>query len=159
MLFGPATSTSSAQGAFIQEQLQKNLGIKVDLVYSVDGPTYFKARTKGEFDICAGGWGADYNDVASFFPLFTTKNGNNNGKYSSAKYDELVTAAGKEMDPAKRVVNYKEAEKLLLVDDAAVSPYFYQDVNSFQHNYLKGMYLQLFGGYYDLRGVYISGKQ
>lgn len=159
MLFGPATSISSAQGAFIQQQLEKNLGIKIELVYSVDGPAYFKARTKGEFDICAGGWGADYNDVASFFPLFTTSNGNNNGKYSSPKYDELVSAAGKEMDPAKRLVKYQEAEKLLLVDDAAVSPYFYKDVNSFQHTYLKGMYLPLFGGYYDLRGVYTSGKQ
>jgi len=159
MIFGPATSSSKAQGDFIQQQMQKNLGIKIELSYAVDGPAYFNARTKGQFDICAGGWGADYNDVASFFPLFTTKNGNNNGKYSSAKYDELVSAAGKEMDPAKRVVKYKEAEQLLLVEDAAVSPYFYKDVHSFQHNYLKGMYLPLFGGYYDLRGVYISGKE
>ena len=159
MIFGPATSTSKAQGDFIQQQMQKNLGIAIELSYAVDGPAYFKARTKGEFDICAGGWGADYNDVASFFPLFTSSNGNNNGKYSSAKYDELVSAAGKEMDPAKRVVKYQEAEKLLLVTDAAVSPYFYKDVHSFQHNYLKGMYLPLFGGYYDLRGVYVSGKE
>lgn len=159
ILMGPQTSTGKAQTEYIKKQWEEKLGIKVDVKFSVDGPSYFKDRNKGNFDIVAGGWGADYNDVASYFVPFTTGNGNNAGKWSNTQYDELVKKAGQELDPAKRADLYKQAEEILIAKDAAVSPYFYQDVHSFRYKYVKGMYLPMFGGYYDLKNVYIQGKQ
>ena len=158
LLMSKATSVSSAQAQFIQNQLKTNLGINVKITYSVDSPSYFKARTAGQFDLCAGGWGADYNDVVSFFNVFTSTNGNNNGKYKSADYDALVAKGKTELDAKKRVDLFKQAELLLVAKDAAVSPYFYQDIQSFRQNYLKGMYVPMFGAYYDLKNIYISGK-
>ena len=124
----------------------------------MDAPSYFKARTAGEFDICAGGWGADYNDVISFFNLFTSTNGNNNGKYSNAKYDALIAKGKTELDATKRLAIFKEAEDILIAKDAGVSPYYYREIDSFTQNYLKGMYVPIFGGYYDLKTAYVSGK-
>lgn len=157
LLFGPQTSTGKAQGEYIQKKW-KDLGVNVDVKFSVDSPSYFKDRSKGNFDICAGGWGADYNDVASYFVPFTTGNGNNNGKFSDPAYDNLVKQAGSELDTVKREALYKQAEELLLVKDAAISTYFYQDVHTFRYNYLKGLYTPMFGGYYELRQAYIQGR-
>lgn len=158
LLMSKATATSTAQAQFIQNQFKTNLGINVKITYAVDSPSYFKARTAGQFDICAGGWGADYNDVISFFNVFTSTNGNNNGKYNSPEYDALVAKGKTELDNKKRVDIFKQAETLLVVKDAAVSPYFYQDIQSFRQNYLKGFYVPMFGAYYDLKNAYISGK-
>ncbi|MBU3181485.1 peptide ABC transporter substrate-binding protein [Clostridium psychrophilum] len=158
LLMGKATSITTAQAQFIQAQYKKNLGINVSITYAVDAPSYFKARSLGQFDLCSGGWGADYNDVISFFNIFTSKNGNNNGKYNNPAYDALVEKGKTELDAKKRVAIFKEAEDLLVAKDAAVSPYYYKQVDSFMQNYIKGMYVPIFGGYYDLKTAYISGK-
>ncbi|MBU3156081.1 peptide ABC transporter substrate-binding protein [Clostridium estertheticum] len=158
LLMPKATSITTAQAQFIQAQYKKNLGINVSITYAVDAPSYFKARTAGEFDLCSGGWGADYNDVISFFNIFTSKNGNNNGKYNNPAYDALIEKGKTELDAKKRVAIFKEAEDLLVAKDAAVSPYYYKQVDSFMQTYLKGMYVPLFGGYYDLKTAYVSGK-
>jgi oligopeptide transport system substrate-binding protein len=158
LLMGPSSSITTAQSQFVQKQWQDALGIKIDISHAVDGPSYFKDRTKGNFDICAGGWGADYNDLASFFPLFMTGNGNNNGKYSNPEYDKLVKEAGTTMDTAKRLELYKKAEELLVAKDVAIAPYYYKDTQAFTQKYVKGMYLPLFNSYFDLKNVYVEGK-
>jgi len=158
ILNGKQSSTSKALSEYVQKTYLDAFGIKIIIKYSVDNPTYFTERQKGNFDICSGGWGADYNDVNSFFACFTSDSQNNNGKYNSPEYDRLVKGAAKESDPAKRVEMYKKAEQEIIVKDAALIPTHYRDINNFQHNYLKGMYLPQFGGYFDLYRVYLSGK-
>lgn len=159
LLSGPQTSLSSASNQFIQNQFESKLGIKVDIQYAVDSPTYFQSRTKGQFDLCTGGWGADYNDASSYFGIFQSTDGNNNGKYSDKQYDDLVAAAAKETDSAKRLDDYKQAEQILLVTDPAVITTYYQDLQTFKYNYVKGLAQPLFGGYYLLRDAYIQGKK
>lgn len=158
LLLGPQTTSSSAQGQFIQGQLQDKLGIKVEIKYSVDSPAYFTDRSKGNFDLCSGGWGADYNDISSYFDIFRSTDQNNNGKYNSSKYDELVKDADTNPDEAKRVEAYKQAEQELLIDNPAVVTTFYQDFQTFRYDYVKGLFMTLFGGYYDLKDTYIQGK-
>lgn len=159
ILFGPATTVSKASGEYLQNVIQKALGVKVNLNYSADSQTYFKERQAGNFDLVAGGWGADYNDPNTFFSVFLSSNPNNNGKYKSDEYDKLVAQAAATDDAAKRADIYKQAETLLVVKDAAVMPTFYADINQFRQNYVKNFYVPKFGGYYDLSTCYISGKQ
>ena len=158
LLQGKANSTRTAQAQYIQNQLKKNLGINIEIKYAVDGPSYFSDRQQGNFDICTGGWGADFNDALSFFSIFTSNNPNNEAKYKSAEYDNLIKKLSTETDQKKRLELFRETEELLLVKDAVISPYFYQDVNSFEQNYMKGMYIPAFSGYYILRDVYVQGK-
>lgn len=159
LLFGQQTSTSSAQAQFIQNQLDSKLGVKSEIVYSVDSPAYFTARKNGQFDICLGGWGPDYNDVSTYFGLWMTGDANNNGKWSNKEFDQLVTAGAKELDNAKRFADYQKAEKILVADDPAVFTTFYSDLQTFRYKWLKGMFMPMFGGYYSLRDVYVVGRK
>lgn len=159
LLNSKANAVRQASSEYIQKLYKDVFGIKVEIKYCVDSPTYFAERTAGNFDLCSGGWGADYNDVNSFFACFLSDSQNNNGKYNNPEYDRLVKEAVKESEAAKRVANYKKAEELLIVKDAALIPTYYQDIHNFQQNYLKGMYLPKFGGYYDFSRAYISGRE
>ena len=158
LLNGKSNAVRKASSEYIQKFYNDTFGINIEIKYTVDSPTYFTERTEGNFDICTGGWGADYVDINSFFATFLSDNQNNNGKYNNPEYDRLVKEAAKELDPAKRLANYRKAEELLIAKDAAVVPTYYQDINNFRHNYVKEMYIPKFGGYYDLAKVYLSGK-
>lgn len=158
LLLGKASATTKAIGDYLQKSYKDEFGINIKQVFNVDSPTYFKDRTDGKFDLCAGGWSADYNDVHSFFAVFLSDSGNNNGGYNNPEYDKLVKEAGMATDSAKREANYKQAEDLLIAKDASLIPTYYRDVNSFIHTYVKGLYVPKFGGYYDFTRAYISGK-
>ena len=159
MLLGKQNSLSKTIGEYTQKVFKDNLGLNIKLNFSVDSPTYFDDRVKGKFDICAGGWTADFNDVSSFFTMFTSDNNNNNGKYNNPEYDKLVNGASKETDPAKRLASYKKAEELIVAKDAGIMPTYYADIQNFRQNYVKDLYIPKFGGYYDFTRAYISGKE
>lgn len=158
MLMGPKTSTGQTLGEYLQKTFKDKLGVELELVNTADSPSYFKDRNAGKFDICVGGWSADFDDASSFFTLYTSDSANNEGKYSNKQYDELVTKAAAEQDQAKRVDLYKQAEKIATVDDPAIVPFGYKDVHSFLQPYVKGFYVSHFSGGVDLKSIYISGK-
>lgn len=159
LLVGQATSTSTAYAQYIQNQFQTKIGCQIEIQHAVDSPAYFQSRTKGEFDLCGGGWGADFNDVSNFMDIMTSNNGNNNGKYNNPKFDELIAKAAAEADSAKRVEYYKEAEDILLRQDAAVITTYYPDFQTFRYKWLKGFFMPLYGGYYALKDAYIQGRE
>lgn len=61
----------------------------------------------------------------TYMDMFTTTNGNNNGKYSNPEYDNMIAEAMKEVDAQKRQEILMEAEKLLVQEDAAVFPLYF----------------------------------
>jgi oligopeptide transport system substrate-binding protein len=121
------TSTNTTGGqrdaAFFQEQWKKNLGINVEIKL-LDNKARFEAMQTQDFEIVVAGWSPDYNDPMTFLDLFMTDNGNNNGKYSNKTYDDLVTKAMKEADPAKRQDYLIQAEKLVVQTDTAIFPIY-----------------------------------
>lgn len=157
-LLGTKTSTTSAIGDYMEKLYKDTFGIKLEQVFTPDSKTFFKLLNEGDFDIASSGWGPDYDDISSFFGVFLSDSANNNGHYKNPKYDELVKKAASEEDAKKRVELYKEAEKILVADDAGIMPSYYADINSFRKNYVKGSTFSKFGGQYDLSQVYISGK-
>lgn len=159
LLMGAQSSLGSTIAQFTQQQFESKLGIKVEIVFSADNPAYFDARTKGQFDLCQGGWGPDYNDVSTYFGLWKTGDGNNNGKWSNAEFDKLIDQGAAELDHAKRLEEYQKAEKILVADDPAFITTYYRDIQGFQYNYVKNLFLCTFSGYYVLKDVYIQGRQ
>lgn len=157
-LLDPKSSISEKTGDYIHRLYKDTFGINVKIDYAADSQTLVKRLYDGDFDIATGGWGADYDDVSSFFNVFSTKNSTNAGKYSNTEYDKLVAEANSELDSKKRIELYKKAEKILLVDDAAAMPVYYSDKNTFRQNYVKNYMIPKFAGSYDLSTVYISGK-
>lgn len=157
-LLGTQSSVTKGIGDYIQRTFEDTFGIKIKQDFTADAQTYYKRRTEKDFDMCGGGWTADYNDVSSYFNIFTTGNGNNSGSYSNKEFDSLVKEASAETDESKRIELYKKAEDILINEDPGVMPTYYSDVNTFAKNYVKGYQIPKFGGNYDLSGVYIQGK-
>lgn len=158
-LLGTKTSITSALGDYISKLYKDTFGINLELEYTPDSKTFYKQLNDSDFDIVSSGWGADYDDVSTFFDIFLTGNANNSGHYSNKEYDKLVKQADCEQDAEKRINLYKQAEKILVEEDAAMIPSYYSDVNIFTQNYVKGSPLSKFSGDYDLSQVYISGKE
>jgi oligopeptide transport system substrate-binding protein len=59
------------------------------------------------------GWIADYGDPMNFLELWTSKSGNNNSRFASPAYDQLIAEARQTPDNAKRYEIYREAEAML----------------------------------------------
>ena len=57
--------------------------------------------------------------------MFVTGNGNNRSGWSDPAYDRLIADAAKETDPAKRFEILRQAELILVSQQAPVCPIFY----------------------------------
>ncbi|MCC9074749.1 peptide ABC transporter substrate-binding protein [Litorilinea aerophila] len=72
------------------------------------------------------GWCADYPDQNNWVnEVFNSKSGQNYAKYNNPEFDAVVEQAARESDPAVRQELYKEAERLLIDQDTAISPIYY----------------------------------
>ena len=67
--------------------------------------------------------------------------------YKNARYDELISGAKKETDDAKRMDMLLEAEKILVSEDAAISPWrFYGEAYLVRPDKIKRYVEQPYGG-------------
>jgi peptide/nickel transport system substrate-binding protein len=106
----------------VQSELAQ-IGLRLDLRI-VNYPTYLAlAGRRGKTAMTNYGWQQDYPAPASFLePLFhsksiTAESSNNTAFYKSARYDDVLDRAKREVDGQKRNALYGEAEQIL-VDDA-----------------------------------------
>ena len=76
----------------------------------------------------------------------------------NAEFDKLVLEAQSEMDEAKRLELYKQAEEILLLEEYVVNPILFPSSNSFYKNYVQGYVTLAFssGGY---QGMTTGGRQ
>src|SRR5712692_983864 len=103
-------------GEFLADQLQTNLGVKVNQVV-IDSKTVTTRLRKHDYQLYVGGWGADYPDDQDWFDIWMTGSGNVFGGYSNPAYDALVKQADTTADATKRQGLYDQAQKIL-IDDA-----------------------------------------
>ena len=75
-----------------------------------EGATYCAERNAGNYQVVSGGWGADYPDPQNWLPLFKSGGLLNSGNFSDADFDALIQAADEELDNAKRLDLYKQAQ-------------------------------------------------
>ncbi|HEY3862967.1 MAG TPA: peptide ABC transporter substrate-binding protein [Verrucomicrobiae bacterium] len=106
----------------IQEMWRKNLNIHVTL-RNEEWKVYLDAMNHAHYDMCRGGWGADYVDPSTFLDVFTTDSGNNNTGWSNAEYDHLCAEASGTGDTAARYASYQKAEAIL-VDEMPIIPIY-----------------------------------
>lgn len=110
--------------AFIQEQLQQNLGLKIH-IESMPFKQRLDAQSNKQFDICLALWGPDYDDAMTYLDMFVTDAGNNHTGWSNAEYDKLIEAAYAEGDPEKHQEIMIEAEKLLM-EEMPIGPIYFR---------------------------------
>jgi ABC-type transport system substrate-binding protein len=111
------------------------VGIRCTIVQRESAASRAAAR-KGETDMILKDWYADYPDAENFlFPLLHSANkgaGGNVSFYANPRFDSLVTAARRELDDAKRVALYREADALAFSDAPMIFLYFYNQLYALQ---------------------------
>jgi ABC-type oligopeptide transport system substrate-binding subunit len=72
--------------------------------------------------------------------MFVTDGGNNRTGWSKKEYDDLIAAAGREVDPAKRYDIFRKAEKILVTDESPICPlYYYVGIQFYDAERLGGI--------------------
>ncbi|MGE5495803.1 MAG: peptide ABC transporter substrate-binding protein [Burkholderiales bacterium] len=110
----------------LKQMWEENLGITVN-VSVMEWDVFVTYRKTTDCQITRQGWIGDYTDPATFFDLFKTGAGTNDGGYSNPEYDALIDAARTEKDMAVRAQKYHEAEKILMDDMGMIPIVFYAD--------------------------------
>ncbi len=82
------------------------------------------------------GWCMDYADANNFAREVFAKGGSSNPldgggvNWENPEYEKLVIDAARELDPAKRVELYAQAEQILVYEDAVIAPiYWYTNLD------------------------------
>lgn len=145
-------------GEFLKDQLETNLpGLTVTLKQQP-----FKQKLDLEsnmnYDFSYAGWGPDYQDPMTFIDMWVTGGAHNQMNYSNKEYDKLVKDAGSTLlqDPQKRWDALQKAEKILIEQDAAISPIYQRGLSFLMKNKVKNLYNHSFGGDYSYKWVEIQ---
>jgi oligopeptide transport system substrate-binding protein len=123
-------NTSDAHRAvaeYLQEAWKKNLGLDVHLA-NVATSAWLDRRHNADFDIIRAGWYGDYLDPSTFLDLFCSDNEMEQTGWKNEKYDQLILAARKETDQAKRMEDFQQAEAILNEEAPYIPLYFYTTI-------------------------------
>ncbi len=118
------TSDSHKAIATVAAQMWKPLGVNVTL-NNYEWQSYLEIRGAQNFDLARSAWCGDYNEASTFLDLLTTTHGSNDGKYSNAEVDELMTASRKMANPNEA---YTRVEQIL-ADEMAIIPVYHYTQN------------------------------
>ena len=132
----------------VAEYLQQawgELGITMN-IDKVDWASFLPLRRAGDYDISRNGWVMDYNDASNMLELFTTGNGNNDGKYSNPEFDAAIEAS----KVADKTVHYEQLHKAedILMEDMGCIPVAYYNDFWLQSPSLKGTWHSPYGYWY-----------
>ena len=140
----------------VAEYLQQawgELGITMN-IDKVEWSSFIPMRRAGDYDISRNGWSMDYNDPSNMLELFTTNNGNNDGKYANPAFDQVIEDS-RVADKAAHFEKLHEAEDILMNNAACIPVAYYNDF-WLQSPSLKGTWHSPYG-YWYLQYGYVEG--
>lgn len=147
-------------GEYIKSELEKNLpGLKVNIKQQP-----FKQKLELEktlqYEFSLSAWSPDYPDPMTYIDMFITDSAFNEMQYSNPKYDELVAKSKGELlsDEKARWEALLEAERILIEEDAAISPVYQQSIAFLEKPYVKDVVKHTFGGDFSYKWAYIEKK-
>ena len=132
----------------VAEYLQQawgELGITMN-IDKVDWASFLPLRRAGDFDISRNGWVMDYNDPSNMLEIFTSGNGNNDGKYNNPDFDAAIEAS-KVADTATHFEQLHKAEDIIMNDMGCIPVAYYNDF-WLQSPSLKGTWHSPYGYWY-----------
>lgn len=145
------SDSAKKTGEFLKSELEQNLDGLTFSIKQIPFQQKLEAVRAGDFDISYGGWGPDYLDPATFTDMYLTGSGYNYPGYSNATYDELAKTDAS--DPQLRWDNLVEAERMLIEDDAVISPVFQRQFTRLYKPEVSGIVSHDFGPDYSYQWV------
>ena len=127
------------------QQAWGELGITVN-INKVEWASFLPMRRAGDYDVSRNGWVMDYYDPSNMLELFTTNNGNNDGKYANPDFDKVIEES-RVADKATHFEKLHEAEDMLMADAACIPVAYYNDF-WLQSPSLKGTWHSPYGYWY-----------
>lgn len=131
------TPLAAKEAEYFQGLFKSVLGINLKIDQQIFKQRLAKQRA-GEFDICSGGWGPDYNDPMTYIDLFASWNGNNHGQFKNSEYDKLVLGAQATTNQPERMKLMGRAQKLLM-DETVLVPLYERTVVYTHSENLEGI--------------------
>jgi oligopeptide transport system substrate-binding protein len=131
----------------IQQMWKDALGVNAKLT-NQEFKVYLQTTiSKDTPQVFRAGWVLDYPDANNFTREVMAVGGSKNPakdgvpyggiNWKNEKFEELVKKAAVEMDPAKRVELYAQAEQILCYDDAAIIPLYWYTSNQVTQPWIK----------------------
>jgi oligopeptide transport system substrate-binding protein len=137
---GGASKVHENVAVELQQMWRDELGIPMEL-RQLEWKVYLSAQSHLDYDLSRSSWVGDYNDANTFLGMFTSTDGNNRTGWKNPNYDALIKAANNEPDLGKRAKIFRQAETLLIKDEAPIVPlFFYVGINYFDTNKIEGIY-------------------
>ena len=129
----PIVYTTSGQGGIgavtsaMIDMWRNNLGVEVT-VRQIESDAYFYRLADELDDLFDYGWIADYPDPENILDvLFHSAATNNTGGYANPQVDELLEQARIQQDVQARLELYRQVERILLEDAAAIPRWYDRD--------------------------------
>jgi len=124
-------NTSEAQrdvAEVVGDTWTRALGLPVRYL-NQEWKVYLETQKRLEYDVSRSSWIGDYPDSNNFLEAFRGGGENNRTGWRSARYDELLGAAARELDPERRLATLAEAEGILLAELPVLPIYGYVSQN------------------------------
>ncbi len=130
------TSEDHKKLAVAVQQFWKAIGVQASLA-NYEWKVHTDRLQNQDFEVARYAWCADYNEPSTYLDYFRT-DGYNNGKWSNADYDRLLSESATAENPADL---YRQAEEILIGDMGLVPVYHYAKAQMFKPT-LKGVPLE-----------------
>ena len=153
-LVGRNSERPQIMAQYLQSELKKNLGVDLQ-IQLFDHKVFRSQLTTANFPMMLMVWAADYPDGDTFMGLFETGTGNNMTRYSNTKVDENIKKAREDWNSVKRDLLYKEAQRILQVQEAAVLPLYYEENEALVASGVKGFSINPIG-YFFLKDISVQ---
>lgn len=139
----------------LQQMWRRELGIEVAIELK-EQRVWLDDERQRNYAISNARWIGDYVDPSTFLEMFLSDSGNNATGWSDARYDRLVRAAGAELDPARRLELYQEAEAILL-EAAPIAPIYHGASTFLIHPAVRGWPPSLLG-FHRYQNVWLDAR-
>ena len=138
----------------IQQQLRETLGIEI-VLESVERNVFYERLAKGEYEMAASSWIADYNDPSNFLNVFKFRDDStNNTGWENPHYIALINQSDLCSEKQERYRLLMQAENILM-NEMPIIPLYHYSMNSLEQSGIEGIVLSPMG-YLDFRGAQIK---
>lgn len=111
----------------LQRDWREQLGLEVEVVADLPDDELIAGLGSGAFQIALYGWEAEYPDPDNMLrSLFASASPANCFGWSNPRFDRLVSRAAGSVEASERMALYHQAERLLVVQEAAAIPLYYE---------------------------------